>query len=103
MSEIRRWIQETASGECAELLEHFVTPLMALGAGVHADVGPFGARFYASGAVLCELSVFGELFIVRVGSEQTVEYRVRREAVALQALDHIVQHYVELQAEPSRS
>ena len=99
MSEVHEWIGETARGECAALLKRFVTPLMALGAGVQADVGSFGARFCVGGAVLCELSVFGELFIVRVGSEQTVEYRVRRETVALQALDHILQHYIELQAE----
>jgi len=99
VSELHEWITETASGECAALLGRFVTPLMDLGAGVQADVGSFGARFYVGDTVLCELSVFGELFIVRVGSEQTVEYRVRRETVALQALDHILQHYMELQTE----
>ena len=101
MSELREWIEQTASGECAQLLEHFVAPLMNLGGDVRADVGSFGARFTVAGGVLCELSVFGELFIVRVGRDRAVEYRVRQEAIALQALDHILQHYVELQAEHS--
>jgi hypothetical protein len=47
-----------------------------------------------AGALLCELSVFGELFIARVGSEQAVEYRVRGHAVACAALEHIQREFL---------
>jgi len=96
MSELHEWVNETAHGSCAELLRRFVTPLSQLDPTVQADVGSFGARFHMPQGVLCELSVFGELFIVRVGSDGSVEYRVRDSAIAMQALDHLLHRYVEL-------
>lgn len=96
MSALSDWVETTAQGDCAGLLARFVEPLSTLDAGIEADVGSFGARFVVPAGLLCELSVFGALFIVRVGGEQSVEYRVRQESTALQALDHVLQRYVEL-------
>jgi len=100
MSELHEWIHETAQGSCGQLLDRFITPLLQLDPRLQADIGSFGARFSVPQGVLCELSVFGELFIVRVGSQGSVEYRVRDAEVAMQALDHILQRYVSLQVAP---
>lgn len=100
MFELHEWISETAQGSCAQLLSRFVTPLSQLDPAMQADIGSFGARFRIPQGVLCELSVFGELFIVRVGSQGSVEYRVRDSVVAMQALDHILRRYVGLKAAP---
>ena len=100
MSELHEWIDETAQGPCAQLLRRFVTPVSQLDPEVQADVGAFGVRFRIPQGVLCELSVFGELFIVRVGGQGSVEYRVRDATIAMQALDQILQHYVGLKEQP---
>jgi hypothetical protein len=96
MSELSEWVSSTAQGDCARLLSRFVQPLSLLDAEIQADVGSFGARFHVPAGLLCEISVFGELFIVRVGGDQGAEYRVRRESIALQALDQVLQRHVEL-------
>jgi hypothetical protein len=69
-----------------------------LDAGIETQVGAYGVQFSRGGRTLCELSVFGELFIARVGRDQTVEYRVRNHAAALEALDRIL---VEIQTSPA--
>jgi hypothetical protein len=100
MSALDDWISDTAQGPCAALLRRFVMPLSQLQPAVQADVGSFGARFRMPQGVLCDVSVFGELFIVRVGSNGSLQYRVRDAAVAMQALDQILRRYVDLLAEP---
>jgi len=100
MSELHEWLDETVQGPCERLLRRFVTPVSQLDPEVQADVGAFGVRFRIPQGVLCELSVFGELFIVRVGGQGSVEYRVRDASIAMQALDHILQHYVHLKEQP---
>ena len=77
-----------------------VAPLFAMLArqvallGVETIVHPFAVQFHQAGVTLCELSVYGELFIVRVGPSLAVEYRVRNEEVAFLALDHVLRTYV---------
>ena len=68
---------------------------------MQADVGSFGARLHGPAGLLCELTVFGELFIVRVGGDQSVEYCVRNESSALLALDQVLQRHVELKTSVS--
>ena len=77
-----------------------VAPLFAMLArqvallDVETIVHPFAVQFIHAGVTLCELSVYGALFIVRVGPSLAVEYRVRNEEVALLALDHVLRTYV---------
>ena len=61
---------------------------------VETRVHPFAVQFQQAGVTLCELSVYGALFIVRVGPSLAVEYRVRNEEVAFLALDHVLRTYV---------
>jgi hypothetical protein len=79
---------------CAPLLRAVVEQVAALDAELDVEVGPFGLRFQQGGALLCEFSVFGELFIARVGQEQAVEYRVRGPAVACAALEHVQREFL---------
>ncbi len=77
-----------------------VAPLFAMLArqvamlDVETIVHPFAVQFQHAGVALCELSVYGALFIVRVGPSLAVEYRVRNEEVAFLALDHVLRSYV---------
>jgi hypothetical protein len=81
--------------ECAPLVRLVVEQVCALGQ-VETEVGAFGVRFRCGESPLCELSVFGELFIARVGPDQAVEFRVRHSRTALAALDRILREHWEL-------
>ncbi len=96
---VRIFLQERAELECAPLLLSVVDQICQLDADVEAEAAAFGIRFHLDGVLLCEISVFGDLFIVRVGPEQAVEYRVRSRDVALEALDRILREYTDLVCE----
>jgi hypothetical protein len=98
--EVRAYLEEIADLPCTPLLRMLVEQLCGLDAGLEPEVVGFGIRFRNAGEPLCELSVFGELFIARVGREHAVEYRVRSQAVAFAALDRIL-HELHSVAGPS--
>ena len=85
---------------CSALVATLAAQVAGLGPDVETDVEPFSLRFRVQERTLCELSVYGELFIVRVGQAAAVEYRVRDADVALRALDQVLREYVELRATP---
>lgn len=99
--ELRAYLREVQDLECAPLLEMLVTRVADLDAALDAEVGAFGVRFVRGGVTLCEFSVFGELFIARVGSDHAVEYRVRSRAVALAALDHVLRESIAMREVPT--
>jgi hypothetical protein len=99
--DLRDWLAEAGDSDAAAALAVLVDGVTALEPPPAVDVGAFGARFYVGPDVLCEISVFGALFIVRVGPQQTVEYRVRDVPTALEALDHVVRQHVRVEAASS--
>lgn len=88
-----QYLEEIQDLPCAALVRLVVEQICALDAGIEAEVGAYGLRFRIGDRQLCELSVFGELFIARVGSDQAVEYRVRRHDVAFEVLDRILRDH----------
>jgi hypothetical protein len=90
---VRVFLDELRDLRCAPLLRSLVESVCNLDPDVEPELAAFGIRFRHRGVLLGEVSVFGELFIVRVGSEQAVEYRVRSRSVALEALDRILREY----------
>jgi hypothetical protein len=79
---------------CADLVAKLALQIAALGPDVDTEIGPFTVRFRVRGRTLCELSVYGELFIVRSGPASAVEYRVRHEEVAWRALEEVLREYL---------
>jgi hypothetical protein len=92
--ELRAYLREIQDLDCAPLLELLVGRVADLDPDLESEVGAFGVRFARSGVTLCEFSVFGELFIARVGRDHAVEYRVRSRDVALEALDHVLRESI---------
>jgi hypothetical protein len=90
---VLEFLAELRDLSCAPLLRSLVESVCGLDSEVQPELAAFGIRFRYRGGMLCEISVFGELFIVRVGREQAIEYRVRSRAVALEALDRILREY----------
>jgi hypothetical protein len=90
MSDLERYLEEVRDLPCAPLLQVLCEQVRDLDAGSSCEIGAFGVRFRIGESVLCEFSVFGALFIARVGPDQAVDYRVRDAATAAAALDHIV-------------
>ena len=72
MREIQTYLDETRDLACAPLLRLLVQQVSSLGPDVEPEVGAYGVRFKLGGRLLCELSVFGELFIARVGPHQAL-------------------------------
>jgi hypothetical protein len=103
VQEIRTYLEEVRDLSCAPLLQLLVEEVSRLDPEVRCEIGAFGVRFAVGERPLCEFSVFGELFIARVGSQQAVEYRVRNHEVALEALDHVLRDYVDLCASRVRA
>jgi hypothetical protein len=103
VQEIRSYLEEVRDLSCAPLLQLLVEEVSRLDPEVRCEIGAFGVRFTVGERPLCEFSVFGELFIARVGSQQAVEYRVRNHEVALEALDHVLRDYVDLCASRVRA
>jgi hypothetical protein len=101
VAELRAFLDEYREFPCAHLLETMILQIDALGADVDARVEPFAVRFCVGESTLCELSVYGQLFIARCGPGLAVEYRVRDEDVALRALDEVLREYMRLRDSPS--
>lgn len=96
MPDLQTFLAESAELPRAQLLRTMLLQVANLGPDVRSEVEPFAVRFRAGSAVLCEFSTYGQLFIVRCGPGQSVEYRVRDEDVALRALDQILREYMQL-------
>ena len=101
MQEIRTYLEEVRDLSCAPLLRLLVEEVSRLDPGVRCEIGAFGVRFALGERQLCEFSVFGELFIARVGSQGAVEYRVRNHDIALEALDHVLREYLSPVSSPA--
>ncbi|UCE02411.1 MAG: hypothetical protein JSW67_14395 [Candidatus Latescibacterota bacterium] len=94
--DLHDFLSDAGNMRTAAVLETLAHQIAALGPDVRTEVEPFALRFRVEERVLCELSLYGELFIARVGPGLAVEYRVRSDEVALQALDVVVREYVQL-------
>ncbi len=77
--------------------------ISGLGSDVRAEVEPLAVRMRVGEETLCELSIYGQLFIARCGPGLAVEYRVRDEEVALRALDEILREYMQLRDTSARA
>jgi hypothetical protein len=96
---LEAFLDETREMPAAPLFALLARQIAAL--GVEPVVGSLGVQFRHGESTLCELSLYGELFIARVGRHLAVEYRVRDEDIAFQALDHVLRAYVDCRAEPT--
>lgn len=99
-SDLQRYIEDVGDLACAPLLGRVLGEVQALDAELQPEVGAFGVRFRYRDRLLCEFAVFGALFIARVGAERAVEYRVRGVDTASLALDHVLDEYMALRADP---
>jgi hypothetical protein len=88
-------LAETCDMPCAELFALVVRQLAGLDPEVSAEVRPLGVLFRYRQANLCELSLYGELFIARMGPELAVEVRVRSEDLALLVLHEVLRTYMQ--------
>ena len=95
MSDVQSYLEEIQDLSCAPLLGLLIRQVLDLDPNLQSEVGAFGVRIRSGDRMLCEFSVFGELFIARVGPQGSVEYRVRTHDVALVALDHVVREFIE--------
>src|SRR5262245_58152515 len=84
------YLREIADLPCAPLLLQFVASATAIEPKLRIETGAFGLRFHAADVLFCEISVFGELFLVRVGADRAAEYRVRSPGTAAAALDALL-------------
>ncbi len=84
------YLDEIQDLECAPLLGRFVRRVLAIEPALEPEIGAFGLRFRDALGIVCEISVFGALFLVRLGREQAVEYRVRTTETACEALDALL-------------
>lgn len=98
MSDLETYLEDVRDLACAPLLRILCEQIQRLEPEPQSEIGTFGVRFRSEDRVLCELSVFGSLFIARVGPDQSVDYRVRDVATAAAALDHIVRIHIALSA-----
>ena len=96
MPDLATFVDEYRDLPRAHLLETMLLQIAALGSDVRAEVEPLAVRFRVRESILCELSIYGQLFIARCGPGLAVEYRVRDEDVALRALDQILREYMQL-------
>ena len=96
MTDLSSFVDEYRDLPRAHLLETLLLQIATLGTDVQSEVEPLAVRFRVNDVILCELSMYGQLFIVRCGPGLAVEYRVRDEDVALRALDQILHEYVQL-------
>jgi hypothetical protein len=102
MADVQSYLDEVQDLSCAPLLRLLLRQVAALDPELQSDIGHYGVRFRWGERTLCEFSVFGELFIARVGPHGAVEYRVRDADVAFAALDHVLRDYLELRAGSAR-
>lgn len=94
MSSLNEFLADLGALPCADLVGKLAVQIAALGPDVEPEVEPFTVRFRVQGRKLCELSAYGELLLVRIGSAGAVEYRVRHEEVAWRALEDVLREYL---------
>ncbi len=94
LSSLKELLSDLSALPCADLLGKLAIQIAALGPDVEPEVEPFTVRFRVQGRTLCELSAYGELFLVRIGSAGALEYRVRHEEVAWRALEDVLREYL---------
>jgi len=87
------YLDEIQDLECAPLLGRFVRRVLAIQPALEPEIGAFGLRFRDALGIVCEISVFGALFLVRLGREQAVEFRVRTTETACEALDALLRQH----------
>jgi len=94
MHEVQHLLDDVAELPCAPVLRQFLAVLAAFEPALGAEPMSLGLRFRApAGPVFCEVSVFSELFLVRVGGD-AMEFRVRTLDAARAALDALVTAHV---------
>ena len=94
MDDVQRLLDDVQELSCAVPLQQFVTALSAFEPPLMPEPMGLGLRFRTPGGVVfCEISVFSELFLVRVGGD-TMEFRVRTVDAARAALDALVTAHV---------
>jgi hypothetical protein len=98
MSDARVSLPEIDDLACAPLLRLLTEEVLRLDAAVQPEVGAYGVRFRLGERLLCEFSVFGELFIARIGPQSAVEYRVRSLEVARVVLHEVLCEYLDRRA-----
>jgi hypothetical protein len=101
MPDVQTYLDEFRDLACAPLLRLLTEQVLGLDADVQPEAGTFGLRFRFADRLLCEFSVFGEMFIARVGPHGAVEYRVRSLDVAREALHGVLREFVQLRAASS--
>lgn len=98
MPDVQTYLDEIQDLACAPLLRLLTEQVLGLDPEVQPEAGTFGLRFRLADRLLCEFSVFGEMFIARVGPHGAVEYRVRSLDVARAALHDVLREYVQQRA-----
>jgi hypothetical protein len=93
---LEKRLDEIRDVPCAALFGLVARQLAALGPDVHAEVRPLGVLFHYGQTALCELSLYGELFLARFGPGLAVEVRVRSEELALLVLDQVLRNLLRL-------
>lgn len=95
---LETYLEELRELRSAPLLGLLARGIASLDPEVQPEIVSFGMRFRLRNQTLCELSVFEDLFIARVGPSGAVEFRVRDEVVALRALDAVLIEYARCKA-----
>jgi hypothetical protein len=93
-SPLEALLDEVRDMPCGRLFNLVARQIASLDPEVQADVRPLGVLFRYRERGLCELSLFGELFLARLGPGQAVEVRVRNPELALLVLDQVLRHFL---------
>lgn len=94
MDEVERLLADVQELPCAAPLAQFLKALLAFEPPLGPEPMSLGLRFRTpGGAVFCDVSVYSELFLVRVGGD-AMEFRVRTPEAARAALDALVTAHV---------
>lgn len=90
--ELEAFLGEIRDVPCAALFALVARQLAGLDADVQVEVRPLGLLFRYQQESLCELSLYGELFLARLGPGLSVEVRVRSQELAALVLDQVLRH-----------
>ena len=92
--ELDALLEEIQDVPCAVLFTLVARQIANLDTEVSAEVRPLGVLFRYRQTNLCELSLYGELFLARVGPGLAMEVRVRSEELALLVLDQALRTFL---------
>ena len=93
-SRLEALLDEVRDMPCGRLFSLVARQIASLDSEIQADVRPLGVLFRHRERGLCELSLFGELFLARIGPGLAVEVRVRNSELALLVLDQVIRHFL---------